>query len=263
MRKNVLITGASAGIGAATARIAAQKGYPVFVTARRADRLEQLCNAINSSGGRAFFFAADLTDPTKIPELILAVKERFEKVDVLINNAGLGRLKWLDQLDPDEDIEKQIRLNLIAAIQLTRAILPGMIQNREGLIININSLAGLIATPTYSVYAASKFGLRGFSEALRREVIHYGIKVSSVYPGGVDTEFAEHAGIERRTGIRTPNWMRLSADHVAQVIVHLIQHPKKQVILPGYMTYLVWMNQVFPGLVDQLLQIGFVKRERK
>lgn len=261
MNKTVVITGASSGIGAATARIAAQKGYSVLVTARRVGRLEQLCDEINSNGGRAFFFAADLTDPEKIAELVTAVQERFEKVDVLINNAGLGRLKWLDQLAPS-DIDLQIKLNLIAAIQLTRAILPGMIQNKQGQIIFINSIAGLIGTPTYSVYAASKFGLRGFSEALRREVFRYGIKVSSVYPGGVDTEFAEHAGIERRTGIRTPDWMRLDANRVAQVIVNLIQRPKKQVILPGYMTYLVWMNQVFPGLIDKLLQIGFVGRER-
>lgn len=261
MKKTVVITGASSGIGAATARIAAQKGYSVFVTARRVGRLEQLCDEINFNGGRAFFFAADLTDPEKIAELVTAVQERFEKVDVLINNAGLGRLKWLDQLSPS-DIDLQIKLNLIAAIQLTRAILPGMIQNKQGQIIFINSIAGLIGTPTYSVYAASKFGLRGFSEALRREVFRYGIKVSSVYPGSVDTEFAEHAGIERRTGIRTPDWMRLDANRVAQVIVNLIQRPKKQVILPGYMTYLVWMNQVFPGLIDKLLQIGFVGRER-
>lgn len=263
MKKVVLITGASSGIGEATARIAAQKGYSLFVTARRVDRLEQLCAEINLKGGSALSYPADLTESTQVAELAAAALRQFGRVDVLINNAGFGRLKWLAQLDPIDDIERQIKLNLIAVAQLCRAIIPSMIQNRQGQIINVNSLAGLIGVPTYSVYAASKFGLRGFNEALRREVSDYGIKVSGVYPGGVNTEFAEHAGIERRTGIKTPDWMRLSADQVGRAIVHLIEHPKKQLILPGYMTYLVWINQVFPGLVDQLMRIGYVQREMR
>ncbi|MGB9672776.1 MAG: SDR family NAD(P)-dependent oxidoreductase [Anaerolineales bacterium] len=261
--KVVLITGASSGIGEATARIAAQKNYRIFVTARRAERLERLCSEINTNGGEASFYPADLTDSSQIPTLVEEVMKRYASVDVLINNAGFGRLRWLEQLDPIEDIAKQIQLNLIAAMQLTRYVLPIMIQNHQGHIININSLAGLIATPTYSVYAASKFGLRGFSEALRREVKVYHIKVSGVYPGGVDTEFVQHAGIERKTSVQTPAWMRLNAMQVAKAIVDLIRRPKRQLIMPGYMSYLVWINQIFPGFVDRLLEIGFVNRERK
>ena len=261
--KVLLITGASSGIGEATARYAAQKGYSLFVTARRVERLERLCTEINSQGGKAVYDAADLTDLSQINAVVGNALDQYGKIDVLVNNAGFGRLKWLEQLDPLEDIARQIQLNLISVIQLTRAVLPRMIQNKGGHIINIDSVAGFIGIPTYSVYAASKFGLRGFNEALRREVGVYGIKVSSVYPGSVDTEFAENAGIERKSSIKTPAWLQLNAHQVGRSIINLIQHPKNQVIIPGYMTYAVWINQVFPGFVDQIMRIGFVQKEKQ
>jgi hypothetical protein len=160
------------------------------------------------------------------------------------------------------DIAAQIQVNLVAPIQLTRQLLPGMIANRAGHIINIASLAAWIATPTYSVYAASKFGLHGFTEALRREVAHYGIHVSGVYPGGVETEFAQKAGIERKTRITTPRWMRLTAKKVAEATVQLIQHPRQSVILPGYLKSVIWLNRTVPALVDWLIQKCFVEQER-
>lgn len=259
----VLITGASSGIGAAMARLAAKKGYDLAIAARRFDRLEALRQECEPLGVQVLPIQADLAQWEQVQLLAQATLEHFGKVDVLINNAGFGRLNWLETLRGEEDIAAQIQVNLIAPIQLTRQILPSMIAKRRGQIINIASIASLIATPTYSVYAASKFGLHGFTEALRREVAIYGIRVSGVYPGGVETEFGEKAGIERKSRIQTPKWMRLTAEQVAQVTLELIERPRRQVVLPPYLSIAVWLNRFAPGLVDFLIQKWFVSRERR
>ena len=129
-------------------------------------------------------------------------------------------------------IAAQIGVNLTATIQLTGLVLPHMIARRSGVIINMGSLAGWVGTPTYSVYAASKFGVRGFTETLRREVGAFGVKVCGIYPGGVDTEFAEKAHIRRRTGLTTPRWLRLEAEDVARAVWSLALHPRRALILP-------------------------------
>jgi len=258
----LLITGASSGIGAEIARLAAKQGYDLAITARRLERLETLRKECEPYGVRVLSIQADLAKWQQVQMVAQTVVQFFGRVDVLINNAGFGRLNWLERLDGEMDIAAQIQVNLVAPIQLTRQLLPGMIANRAGHIINIASLAAWIATPTYSVYAASKFGLHGFTEALRREVAHYGIHVSGVYPGGVETEFAQKAGIERKTRITTPRWMRLTAKKVAEATVQLIQHPRQSVILPGYLKSVIWLNRTVPALVDWLIQKCFVEQER-
>jgi short-subunit dehydrogenase len=260
--KVILITGASSGIGWATAKLAGKKGYSLMLTGRREERLQQLQAEILQGGGKAEYCAADLNDLEQIEKLVQESLGHFGRIDVLINNAGFGRLKWLEELEMKEDIAQQIQVNLTACIQLTRAVLPSMIERKSGQIISVISIAGLIGTPKYSVYAASKFGLRGFSEALRREVAFDNIHVSAIYPGGVETEFAEHAGLDHRTGIRTPGWLRLEAEQVGKAILQLVEHPRRQVILPGVMAYLVWINQVFPGLADFVLQRFYTAREK-
>ncbi|MFN2128860.1 MAG: SDR family oxidoreductase, partial [Anaerolineales bacterium] len=190
----IIITGASSGIGEATARLFASKGYRVVLTARRIEQLNDLAQDIQSKGGRAMVVVTDITKNDQIENLVSQTLDHFGHIDILLNNAGLGRLEWLEKLDPINDIEYQIKVNLIGMIQMTRAVLPYMIKRKQGHIINIGSIAGLIATPTYSVYAASKYGLRGFTEALRREVNIHGINVTGIYPGGVATEFGEKAG---------------------------------------------------------------------
>ncbi|GAB4475040.1 MAG: SDR family NAD(P)-dependent oxidoreductase [Anaerolineales bacterium] len=258
----ILLTGASSGIGAAIARLAAERGYDLAITARRIERLEELRKELQPRGSRILTIQADLIQWEQVQRVAQCTLETFGRVDVLINNAGFGRLNWLETLDGENDIANQIQVNLIAPIQLTRLILPNMRENRSGHIINIASLASFIATPTYSVYAASKFGLHGFTEALRREVAMDGVYVCGVYPGGVETEFAEKAGIQRKTGIRTPQWMRLTAQQVAQVTLELIDQPRRQVVIPEYMSIVIWLNRLAPWLVDLIIQRGFVQRER-
>lgn len=258
----IIITGASSGIGEATARLFASSGYRVVLAARRIEKLNDLAKEIQSNGGQALVVLTDITQLDQIDNLVSQTLEHFGKIDVLLNNAGLGRLGWLEKLDPKGDIEFQIQVNLIGMIQMTRAVLPHMIARKQGHIINMGSIAGLIATPTYSVYAATKYGLRGFTEALRREVSIHGINVTGIYPGGVATEFGEKAGIKRKTKVSTPGFLKLTAGDVARTVLRVVKKPYRAVIIPGLMRPTVWLSVIFPDIVDWIIERRFTRRER-
>jgi short-subunit dehydrogenase len=257
-----IITGASSGIGAATARLLAANGYAVVLAARRLERLQSLAGEIQGSGGQAFPIPVDVSSLDDIDRMIRGTIDHFGQVDVLFNNAGFGRLDWLENLDPLKDIESQLQVNLIGVIQATRAVLPHMISRRSGHIVNMASLAGFVATPTYSIYAASKFAVRGFSEALRREVGIWNIHVTAIYPGGVSTEFSQHTGAKRKTGATTPAALRLSSDQVAQCVLSVLRRPRRTVIIPWPMRLSVLFNSLFPGLTDRVIERRFCRPER-
>ncbi len=258
----ILVTGASSGIGASTARIFGQRGYRVVLAARRLDRLQALAQEIQAGGGLALPVAADLTQAEDIQNLVQTTLAQYGQIDILLNNAGFGRLNWLDDLDPHKDIAAQVQINILAVIWMAQAVLPHMIERRSGHIINMGSMASWVASPTYTIYAASKFALRGFSEALRREVGIYNVKVSVIYPGGVATEFAEHIGYKRKTGITTPKGLRLSAEQVAEAVWKVAQRPRRGLMLPGVMRLSAWANYFLPGFVDRMMENRFTKPER-
>lgn len=261
--KTILITGASSGIGEATARLFARRGFRVALSARRLERLEAIAEEIRAAGGEAFPVQADVSQIEAVAAMVHQTLEHFGQIDVLFNNAGFGKLGWLETLDPAKDIYGQINSNLTGMIVCTRMVLPHMMHRREGHIINMASLAGLVGTPTYTVYAASKFGVRGFSQALRREVRVWGLHVSTIFPGGVMTEFGEKSGAARRkTGISTPRWLRLTADQVAEAVFGLVKRPRAILVVPWLMRYSVWLNNLFPGLVDRIIEKRFVIPER-
>ena len=258
----IIITGASSGIGAETARVFGGAGYRVVLAARRAERLESLSAEIISGGGDALPIKCDVVEQSDIEGLVAQVMERYQQVDILLNNAGIGRLDWLEKLHPQEDISAQVAVNLLGTIQVTRAVLPHMIARRSGHIINMSSLGGLLATPTYSVYAATKFGVRGFTDALRREVSVWDINVSAIYPGGVVTEFTDQAGIVRKTGVTTPRYLKLSAEDVATAVLKLARKPKRMLVMPRSMYLVIWLNAFAPGFVDWLIEHQFTRPER-
>jgi NADP-dependent 3-hydroxy acid dehydrogenase YdfG len=258
----ILVTGASSGIGAATARLFGGRGFRVVLAARRLDRLQALAEEIVASGGQALPVAADLTQVDDIQHLVDTTLAHYGQIDILVNNAGFGRLNWLDAMDPHKDIAGQIQVNVLAVIWMAQAVLPHMIERRSGHIINMGSMASWVASPTYTIYAASKFALRGFSEALRREVGIYDIRVSVIYPGGVATEFGEHVGYQRKTGLTTPKGLRLSAEQVAEAVWKVSQRPRRGVMLPGIMRLSAWANFFLPGLVDRMMENRFTKPER-
>ncbi len=258
----ILITGASSGIGAATAQLFAEKGYRVAVAARRLERLQAIVEQIQAQGSQALAIQTDVSSLDSVQHMANAVLAQWGQVDVLFNNAGFGRLDWLENLKAVEDVQEQIAVNLTGLIWCTQAILPAMIKKKQGHIINMASMAGFIAPPTYSVYAATKFGVRGFSEALRREIGIYGIRVSTIFPGAVDTEFEQHTGAKRKTGVRSPAMLTLSSEQVAKVVLNLVRRPRRNKVIPWLMQIAVWGNEILPGLYDKAIEWLFVRPER-
>jgi len=258
----VLITGASSGFGADTARLFAGEGCTVILAARRMERLTQLAKEINSSGGRAHAVGLDVCKLSQIDQVLKAILKTFGRVDILFNNAGFGRLDWLEMLDPATDIDTQMDVNLGGLIHVTRAVLPSMLSSRSGTIINMSSVAGLIPAPMYSIYAATKFGVRGFTDALRREVAPFGVHVCGIYPGPAVTEFSQHTGNGKgiRKYIKTPGWIYMTSEYVARAIVSLAKHPRRRLVLPWWMRPLVAFDTLFPALTDWFLKVAFVKR---
>jgi short-subunit dehydrogenase len=259
----IIVSGASGGIGSATARLFGQMGYRVVLAARNLEKLKHIEAEIISHGGVAKAIKTDITQFGSIMNMVEITINQYQQIDVLFNNAGIGRLGWLERLDQQDDIQNQLQSNLLGAVWMTRAVLPYMIERRSGHIINMISVAGLIATPTYSIYSASKFGMRGFTDALRREVHYHGIHVSAIYPGGVKTGFAHEAVSRRKTGLRTPKWLVLSAEDVARAVYSLVRRPRRMVIIPWPNRLVWWLTLMFPGLVDKLVERFFVRLERK
>ena len=263
--KVIIVTGASSGIGEATARLFAAEGYRVVLAARRMNRLQAIAEDIRRSGGQALPVPTDVSQYESVERMVQETIVRWGRIDILFNNAGFGRVGWLESLDPVKDVRQPLAVNLLGTIYCSQAVLPQMIEQRRGHIINMSSILGLLGTPTYTVYTASKFGVRGFSQALRREVSIWGIKVSAIYPGGVsETEFAAKSGSQRRkTAISTPRWLRLTAQQVAQAVYRVTQRPKSIVVLPWMLRYTVWLNNMMPSVVDKLIENRFVRRERE
>ena len=257
-----LITGASSGIGAATAQLMAMEGYRVVLAARREERLEVLANEIRRAGGQALPIRTDVVQLDSIQGMVDRAITEFGQIDLLVNNAGFARQKWLEGMDSDRDVDLQVQVNLLGLLFTTQTILPHMIQRRRGHIINISSMAAFVAPPTYSVYSATKYAVRGFSESLRREVGLWGIKVSTIYPASVETEFTLHTEADYQSDFLYPKAFRLSAEDVAKVILRVARSPKRDVILPRIMVFAKWINYLMPGLIDRIIERKFVRPER-
>src|SRR5512145_2843481 len=246
--KVVLITGASSGFGAAAAKLFAQEGCKIVLAARRMERLEELATEIRLAGGDALPVEVDVTQLAQIEAMVKAALDRYGRIDILFNNAGFGRLDWFEALDPHKDIQAQINVDLLGVIWTARVVLPQMYKQRSGHIINMSSIAGWAAPPLYSVYSAAKFGVRGFTEALRREAAPLGIHVSVVYPGSSPTEFQNHIGENKaKKRFSTPHWLRVTPEQVAQAVVDLAKRPRRSLFLPKIMGLSVFVNSHFPG----------------
>ena len=257
----VLITGASSGFGANAARLFALEGCKVVLAARRVDRLHALADEIHSAGGHALVAPVDVSKRAEVEVMVKTVLDVYGRIDILFNNAGFGRLDWLEKLDPDRDIETQIDVNLLGLILVTRAVLPHMLKNRSGHIIHMSSVAGYIAAPLYTVYAATKYGVRAFTDALRREVAPFGVRVSGIYPGPAETEFSMHSGNSNvKKKLKTPPALRMSSAAVAYRTVRLAKHPRRAVVMPWYYRIAFFLDAVAPGLVDWFLKATFVRR---
>ena len=188
--KVVVITGASSGLGEATARLLAAEGASVVLGARRAERLKTLADELIGNGGKAMAAATDVTDREQVKRLVDTAVQKFGRIDVMLNNAGLMPLAPLERLKVDE-WDRMIDVNFRGVLYGIAAALPHMKQQKSGHIINVSSVYGHKIGPAAAVYCATKFAVRALSEGLRQEVKPYNVRTTVISPGAVATEMSE------------------------------------------------------------------------
>jgi NADP-dependent 3-hydroxy acid dehydrogenase YdfG len=229
-----LVTGASSGIGAATARRLADQGASVVLVARRKNRLDDLASEIETAGGTALVVEADISDRAQAEAAVEKTVERFGRLDTLVNNAGLMLLGPVVGADPDE-WDRMIAVNAQGLLYTTHAALPYLLKaadegpRRVADIVNISSIAGRVAWNGYGVYNLTKFGVNGFTESLRQEVTKRHVRVGVLEPGGVDTELSWHNNDDIRSQIIEPfleETQVLAAEDIADGVAYMVTRPR-------------------------------------
>jgi len=259
--KIALITGASSGIGAATARLLAKKCMTVVLVARREDRLKELVAEICNIGGKASFIPADLTLAEDRQRVHDSVIKRYGHIDVLINNAGIGYYGYAAEM-PWRTAFDLIQLNIEAMVQLTLMFLPQMQKRGSGHIINISSIAGGLPNQGIALYGASKSFVDAFTTSLYRELKGTPVHASTVRPGAVTTEFFNTAQLVSMGGRRTPGeGGAVTPDKVACRIHQLLDHPRRVVYVPRIMALSPLLEILFGWVID-LIGPVLLKRQK-
>jgi NADP-dependent 3-hydroxy acid dehydrogenase YdfG len=223
-KKVVLITGASSGIGEATARALASAGAIVVIGARRADRLERLAGEIIDAGGQALWKTLDVTSRDDFKSFADAAIEAYGRIDVLINNAGVMPLSAMSALKVDE-WDRMVDVNVKGVLYGIAAVLPQMEEQQDGQIINFSSIGGLETVPTGVVYCATKFAVRAISDGMRKE--NEKLRITCVYPGVVESELADSITDQAAAqGMAEYRKIALKPEAIATAIAHVISQPK-------------------------------------
>jgi NADP-dependent 3-hydroxy acid dehydrogenase YdfG len=222
----VAITGASSGIGEATALACARAGAAVALAARRAERIELLADQIASEGGRALAAPTDVGEESQARAFVERAHEELGRLDVLVNNAGVMLLGPIENA-PTEEWRRMIHANVFGVLYCTHAALPVMRSQGSGHVINVSSVAGRFARAGSGVYNLTKFGVGAFSEALRQEAVPLGVRVTVIEPGAVATELAGHNRPEvlEQIAKRFAGVERLQSEDIARAVLYAIAQP--------------------------------------
>ncbi len=255
--KVAVITGASSGIGRAAAVALAREGVGVVLGARRMDRLHEAVAAIHRAGGNARALQTDVTRPADVKHLVDEAVVGFGRLDILINNAGLGYFGRLESM-PTQEIRHLFEVNVMGTIYGIQAAVPIMRSQRSGHIINISSVVGKRATPGSAIYSATKFAQVALTESLRLELADAGIDVSVICPVSTTTEFFTVA-TARSPMKHDPAGPVYSAEQVAEVIVRCARRPRAEVMVYPPVRLMVVLNAVWPGLMDRVLAVYWKK----
>ncbi len=226
--KVIVITGASSGLGEAAAKHLSEQGAIVVLGARRFERIESIAKDITEKGGKALAIETDVTNHAQVKKLVDTAVEKYGRIDVIINNAGLMPLSLLQSLKIS-DWDKMIDVNIKGVLYGIAAALPHMQHQKDGHIINVSSVAGHKVSPGGSVYSATKFAVRALSEGLRQEVKPYNIRTTIISPGAVATELAESiTDKEFLKGMDSfYKQYAIPADSFARVVAFAISQPKE------------------------------------
>jgi short-subunit dehydrogenase len=246
-----VVTGASSGIGAATARQLASQGASLALVARRADRLDDLAEEIRRQGGTARAFAMDLTDEAERTQLVQAIRRELGPIDVLVNNAGtawygLGEeMGWTTARD-------MLQLNASATVHLTLLCLPDMLLRGRGSVVNISSVVGGFPNQGTAVYSGTKSFIDSFTTALHRELVGTGVRVGVVRPGYVETELSQRSA-EQPGGHPIPGrrWA-VPPEQVARAVASMLRRPRRTIYVPAWQRVLPWVELTFGWLIDRL-----------
>ena len=264
MPATAFITGASQGIGKATALLFAEKGYDLIITARTKDTLEAVAEEIRALGRQVLAGGADTSDRVAIESLIEQGIERFGQIDVLINNAGVCMSAPMSETTI-EDWERIINVNLWGYIYTINALLPHFIDRQQGNIINVGSFGGKVPLPKMTAYCTSKFAITGLTETLRLELEPQGIHVSGVHPSVTNTDFMERAVFKDRDPQEKENRRKSMAqmlssplssqpEDVAKAIWHALKHPQAEIVV-GSAKAPAFLNRLFPGITQGMMQL--------
>lgn len=252
----VVITGASSGIGRETALLFGEQQASVVLAARNETALRDIAQEIERRGGRAHVVVTDVSESEQVERLVQEAVGHFGRVDTWVNNAAVAVYGLVEDLTL-HDIERTIQVDLMGQIYGMKAVLPQMIRQEEGTIINVSSVEGRRAVPFHSAYAAAKHGVNGFSDALRMELehTHPGIKVTVVMPASINTPFFDHA--RSRMGVRPKPLPPVYKPHdVAQAIVSAAVTPQRDIYVGGAAKTIASLHAFSPALVDRMMLAG-------
>jgi short-subunit dehydrogenase len=245
----VLVTGASSGIGASTARLLAAKGAVPVLLARRKEKLDGLIDEI----GVGHSYVVDCGNRDEVSAAAARILDEVGVPDVLVNNAGAGRFLLFDDTEPEE-FEQMMAAPYFAAVYVTRAFLPAMLERGTGHVVTVNAPIAWITWPHAAGYAGARWALRGFGEALRADLFGTKIKVTQVVAATVETEYFSHQEGARDTVPRISRIMRtLTPEDVAEGIVRGVEGGKRIVFLPRLLRAIIVSSRLFPRVVDELV----------
>ena len=245
----VVVTGASSGIGRATALALAREGAAIVVCARREPPLESVVEQCRSLGAEALAVPADVRDETSMRAVARCALNRFGRLDVWVNNAGVGALGGFEAVPPDV-FRGVIETNFFGCVHGTRAVLPHFTAQGHGVVINLASMLGKMAMPYYTAYAAAKFAVVGFGETLREELIGTGVDVVTIMPATIDTPFFEHSANYTGRAIKPPRPV-YDPEEVARTIVRAAQRPRREIFVGGAARAMNVLHAMVPALYEQ------------
>lgn len=251
--KLVLVSGASSGIGAATAKAMVNAGGRVVLLARRKEALDQVVAEITSTDGQVWAYSVDLADADAVTAVAKQITEKLGIPDIIINNAGAGRWLFVDETSPVEAVE-MMAVPYFATFNVTHAFLPAMLMRNSGHIVNISSVGSRFVWPGATAYLAARWAVRGFTEALRADLAGSGIGVALYESALVTSPYWKHnLGSRERVPKMAELIPAITPEQAANAIIRGVEKNKRLIVLPFMLKLIYWLYAVFPGVVQWLM----------